>query len=341
MLSRAPISPRRYYPRRLAAWLLCLLGGYALHANAATEPMLSVFVSVLPLQGLVEHVGGGRVAVQTLVQPGQSPHSYEPTPRQIAALAEADLFVRTGVGFEAAAMPRIQAANPTLPILDLRDGLPLRTLEAHDHDADEGSAHERGHGHRHDHAAADSDGEMPDSAAAAEALDPHVWTSPPLVRRMAVAIRDRLTELDPAGAAVYAANQRRFDSALVGLDIELRTRLGPLRHRRFLVYHPAWGYFAEAYGLTQIPIEREGKAPAARRLADLIDQARANDIRVIFVQPQFDRRMAERVAREIGGQVVSADPLAADLFASLRHLADLFIAANAPASMPADARTDP
>lgn len=324
LLPRLPGKPPRAPSRRSlpSAWLLCLLASLMPALGSADEPVLSVFVSVLPLQGLVEHVGGERVAVQTLVQPGQSPHSYEPTPRQIAALAEADLFVRTGVGFEDAALPRIQGANPDLPVLDLRDGLPLRTLEAHDHGDDDAAGHNHGHTHG---AAADAH-----ETATTAVSDPHVWTSPPLVRRMATAIAARLAELDPQGADSYATNRAGLDSALVALDIELRTRLGPLRHRNFLVYHPAWGYFAEAYGLTQIPIEVDGKAPAARRLASLIEQARANDVRAIFVQPQFDQRMAERVASEIGGQVVSADPLAADLFASLRELADLFVAADAP-----------
>jgi len=282
-------------------------------------PALSVVVSVLPLATFVEAVGGERVVVHTMVLPGQSPATYDPSPKQIAALADADLYLRVGVPFEAAWMKRIRAANSNMPVLDLRDGLPLRPQEDHVHDPHE---HEHGKG-----------SDQPDAHAGQEApegMDAHVWTSPRLVQRMAVAIRDALTELDPDGADLYAANQAAFKTELAALDAELSAALSGLESRNFLVYHPAWGYFADAYGLTQIPIEREGKAPTARRLTALIQQARAAGTRVIFVQPQFDRRAAARVAHEIGGRVEAVDPLAPDYAANLRYVAGLIAAAQAP-----------
>jgi len=167
-------------------------------------------------------------------------------------------------------------------------------------------------------------------------MDPHLWTSPRLVRRMAVAIRDALSRLDPDGAAIYAANQAAFDEELVGLDADLTASLSHLDSRSFLVYHPAWGYFADAYGLTQIPIEREGKEPGGRRLIALIQQAQAVGARVIFVQPQFNRRAADQVAHAIGGRVETADPLAANYAPSLRRVAALIVEANGhPAERPA------
>jgi zinc transport system substrate-binding protein len=153
---------------------------------------------------------------------------------------------------------------------------------------------------------------------------------------MAVAIRDALTRLDPDGAAVYAANQAAFDAELAALDRELAALLAPLGRRSFLVYHPAWGYFADAYGLEQVPIEHEGKAPGARRLASLIEQARAADTRVIFVQPQFDKRAAERVATAIGGRVETVNPLAEDYADNLRRVARLIADANGGAAAAGD-----
>lgn len=297
----ALFDPRRWAVFVAAAALL-------LPARSATAEPLSVFVSVLPLATFVEAVGGERVAVQPLVQPGQSPATYDPTPKQIAALADADLYLRVGVPFEAAWMKRIQAANPDMPVLDLRDDLSLRQQERHDHDDD---GHQPMSG-QHMH----------------EAMDAHVWTSPRLVRRMAVAIRDALTRLDPDGAAVYAAHQAAFDADLETLDGELSATMSGLESRTFLVYHPAWGYFADAYGLTQIPIEREGKTPGARLLTALIEQARATGTRVIFVQPQFDRRAAERVAQAINGRVEAVDPLAPNYADNLRRVAGLIAAAN-------------
>jgi zinc transport system substrate-binding protein len=326
--SRALLSPPAALARALAALLLALLVG-PVAAREGAEVPLHVFVSVLPLQTFVERVGGDRVVVKTLVLPGQSPATYDPTPKQIAALADADLYVRVGVPFERAWMPRIRAANPHMAMLDLRDGLPLRATEAHDHDAEGDAAHAA----PRPHASPAGDADRRD------ALDPHIWTSPRLVRHMAAAIRDTLSRLDPDGAAAYAARQAAFDAELAALDRELADTLAHLDSRRFLVFHPAWGYFADAYGLTQIPIEREGKSPGARRLTALIEQARAEGARVVFVQPQFDRRAAQRVARAIGGRVEAMDPLAPDYAANLRRVAALIAGAGgsggATASSPA------
>jgi zinc transport system substrate-binding protein len=137
---------------------------------------------------------------------------------------------------------------------------------------------------------------------------------------MVGSIRDELTKLAPAHAEAFARNHDAFVAELQALDRELHVLLDPLPNRRFLVFHPAWGYFADAYGLTQVPIEREGKEPGARALVALIDQAKREHINVVFVQPQFNRRSAAQVARAIGGVVVAVDPLAADYVDNLRRV---------------------
>lgn len=318
MISNTPshraCPPRRagacLRPRALALLLLALLPGVP--AVAAT---LDAFVSVLPLATFVERVGGERVSVHSLVQPGHSPHTYEPTPRQITALANADLYFRVGMPFEDAWMKRIAAANPDMPIVDLRDGLRLRPQAAHRH-ADE---------HEHEHAQDDGHDQAPEHDG--EAMDAHVWTSPRLVRQMLMTIREQLSALDPAGAEAYAANQAAFDAELAALDAELTRKLAGLERRGFLVYHPAWGYFADAYSLVQIPIEYQGKEPGARRLTALIEQAQASGARVILVQPQFDQRAAQQVAKAIDGRVEPVDPLATDYAGALHRLADILVGA--------------
>ncbi|WP_323696724.1 MULTISPECIES: metal ABC transporter solute-binding protein, Zn/Mn family [Thiorhodovibrio] len=286
-------------------------------ARADSAPSLRVFASVLPVQYFVQRVGGDDVQVDVMVLPGQSPATYEPRPQQVAALAQADLYVRVGVPFEDAWMRRISAANPDMEVLDLREGLPLRPMEAHAHD-DAHGAHEHGNTGQH--------GE----------LDAHVWTSPRLVREMIVRIRERLSALDPAHADAYLARQQTFDRELQALDEELTARLRGIAQRSFMVYHPAWGYFADAYGLRQIPVEFEGKEPGAKRLAVVIEQARASDIHVVVVQPQFDQRAARRVAQAIDGRVASVDPLSVDYAESLRALAQVIAgpSADAAASKP-------
>ncbi|AGA88919.1 ABC-type metal ion transport system, periplasmic component/surface adhesin [Thioflavicoccus mobilis 8321] len=289
---------------------------------SADDEHLSVFVSVPPQKTFVERIGGNHVEVTALLQPESNPHTYEPTPRFVEALAAADLFMPIGMPFEAALMNRLRAANPTMAIVDARKGLSLRPLDKHVHEA---AMDARGHQDHEDHAADDEHHDTDENA-----LDPHVWTSPPLVATMATTIRDELTRLDPDHAADYAANLDVFVAELHALDAAIRADLAPLAGSAFMVYHPAWGYFAETYGLIQIPIEHEGKSPGPRTLSALIDRARAAGIQVILVEPQFSPRAAEQVARAIGGRVATVDPLTPDYIANLRQVAHTIAAAARP-----------
>jgi zinc transport system substrate-binding protein len=288
-----------------ALFLFCGLAlAGAIFGAGAAEP-LRVFVSVLPQKTFVEKVGGDRVRVEAMVQPGDSPHTYDPTPRQVAALSQADLYVAVGGTFEEAWMGRIRGVNSRMQVVDTGEGIALRRWETHE-DAD---GHDAGHRQdHHDHAYG--------------ASDPHLWTSPPLVKQMVPRIRDALSRLDPANAALYAANAAAFADELDALDRDIRARLAGAAGSRFMVYHPAWGYFADTYGLIQIPIEREGKEPGPRALVALIDQARRDGVRVVFVQPQFSRKAAAQVAAAIGGRVEVMDNLAPDYEANLRRVAD-------------------
>ncbi|MTW20395.1 metal ABC transporter solute-binding protein, Zn/Mn family [Allochromatium palmeri] len=268
---------------------------------------IQVFVTVPPQQTFVERVAGTQVQVEALVGTGSNPHTYEPTPGQIARLAEADVYFGIGLPMEAAWMKRIRAVNPDIRVVDLSEGVSRRRLEAHPHEHGAGPDH---------HEASDT------------AQDPHIWTSPPLVIGMAERIAGTLSELDPEQAAGYEARLADFVAELKRLDADTRSTLDTLKHRRFMVYHPSWGYFADTYGLTQIPIQSEGKEPGPRRLAALIDQARREDVRVILVQPQLSTKAAEQVAQEIDGRVEVVDTLAADYVGTIRHLTRVLTTAD-------------
>jgi zinc transport system substrate-binding protein len=220
-------------------------------------------------------------------------------------------------------------------------------MEAHDHDEhghddkhDKHAAHgdehdEHGHGDKNNEEAAKNHGHDEHDSHKGDQhkhheQDPHVWVSPPLVTQMAGRIRDKLAELAPDHATDFARNHDAFVAELRALDAELHERLDPLTNRKFMVFHPAWGYFADTYGLTQVSIEREGKEPGARGLAALIDQAKKEDVKVVFVQPQFDKRSATQVAQAIGGVVVPIDPLAADYVDNLRQVGRQFAEALQP-----------
>lgn len=299
------------------------------------EP-LRIFASVIPIQTFVEKIGGEHVDARAMVRPGFNPHTYDPTPRQIAALASAALYVRTGVPFEQAWMERIRSANPNMQVIDAREGIVLRKMEAHTHD--EHRQEHRGKQYLGKQYNSGSEGDLQQDDTNADALihepeqdqDPHIWTSPPLVAHMVGVIRDKLMELAPAHATVFARNHDAFVAELTALDRELHELLDPLPNRKFMVFHPAWGYFADAYGLTQVPIEREGKQPGARSLAALIEQAKEDAIKVVFVQPQFDQRQARQVAQAIGGAVIAVDPLAVDYIDNLRRVGREFSLALEP-----------
>jgi zinc transport system substrate-binding protein len=278
---------------RLSLFLLLL----NLSPVRAAEP-LQIFVSVLPQQTFAEKIGGDQVKVESMVQPGFSPEMYEPTAQQISALSKAQVYVRVGMPFEDAWMKRIQGVNPKLQVMDARDGVKLRTLESHNHAEHGASEHT-------------TDNE----------LDPHIWVSPRIAKQMSLQLAQTFSQLRPEQSAYFNKNYESYAAELDQLDQELITLFKDKQGLKFMVFHPAWGYFADAYGLEQIPIEVEGKEPGAKALTAMINEAQHEQIKTIFVQPQFSQRAAEQVAKAIQGQVVSVDNLAADYIPNLRKVA--------------------
>ena len=128
--------------------------------------------------------------------------------------------------------------------------------------------------------------------------------------------------MDPDHANEYAANLRQFQSELDELDRQLADVLAPARGKPFYVYHPAWGYFADAYGLKQISVETGGKEPSAKHLAALIKEAKKDGVKLVFVQPQFSKKSAEALGQAIGGAVVPLDDLARDYLTNMKEMAE-------------------
>lgn len=301
---------------RNAFWILAgitLMGPGAVDAYDR-EP-ISVFVSIAPQKYFVQQIGKSLVDVQTMVQPGASPHNYEPKPRQMAALAKSRAYFAIGVHFESVWLQKISAVNPEMKIVHTEEGIAKYPVAA---------------GFRHDDGGPDEehgDRARPGAAAADHAgggLDPHIWLSPPLVKQQAYRIMAALVELDPQHEDAYTANYRQLVASIDQLDNEIKAVVAGKDGMPFVVFHPAWGYFARAYGLKQIPIEVEGKSPKPAQLAALIAFARRNQIRVVFAQPQFSAKSAALIAGEIGGRVVFADPLAEDWAANLRTVTETF-----------------
>ena len=242
---------------------------------------IKVAATIAPLGEFVEAVGGDRVTVTVIVPPAAEPHTFEPTPSQMVELAGADLFVKNGAGLEFW-LDRILQANAGAAVVDTSQGIALLN---------------------------ESEGE----------IDPHIWLS---LRNAAVQVRNicsGLSRIDPQNKEFYIKNRDDYLQRLAELDSQLNSTFAGKKSRIFIVHHPAWTYFASDYNLTQVALMQEEKEPGPRYLAEVISLARQNNITTIFVEPQFNPKSAEVIAREMNASVVTLDPLAANYLESMER----------------------
>lgn len=300
---------------------LCLKIGLSLVFLGMVWPTLGtgaesvpVFVSIVPQRYFVEKIGGELVKVSVMVKPGASPATYEPKPNQMVTLSKARIYYAIGVPFERVWLKKISAGNPKMLLVHTEKGIEKRPMKAHHHEEGNHKTLEK----RSQEPADEHQGIM----------DPHVWLSPPLVKIQAQNILDALLLVDPGHGTIYETNYKKFIAELDALDANIRGIFAGIGERvAFMVFHPAWGYFARTYGLEQIAVEMEGKEPKPADLKHLIHHARERGIKVIFVQPEFSTRSAQAIARAIGGEVVFANPLAPDWAINLKEIASKFKAA--------------
>ncbi|MBS1236811.1 MAG: periplasmatic solute binding protein [Deltaproteobacteria bacterium] len=262
-------------------------------ASAMARETIPVFVSIPPQKYFVEKIGGNLVEVSVMVPPGANPHIYEPRPNQMTALSKSRIYFAIGVTFETVWLPKFAKLNPQMRIVHTDKGIDKMAMVAHHHDT-------------------------PSS------LDPHVWVSPPEVRIIARNILEALIEMDPSNSRTYQSNEEAFLKEIDRLHKDLTEIFKDKKGLKFMVYHPAWGYFARTYGLEQVPVEIEGKEPKPEQLKGLITRSKKDGIKIIFVQPQFSTKSAETLAKAIGGEVIFADNLREDWEKNLRVQAEKF-----------------
>ncbi len=253
---------------------------FSLSTHARADKRINVFVSILPQQYFVKRVGTEHVDINVMVGPGQSPETYEPTPQQMVRLATADIYFSIGIPFERIWLRQIKQHNKNLTIIECCQS--LVASNARRHEKDEGFS------------------------------DIHVWTDPINVIAIARLIEQSLSAMDRPNAPAYKDALHGFIQELEELDDTIKTDTAGLKKRQLIVSHPAWGHFAHRYGFTQIPIEQHGKEIQAAGMGKLIDLARQQDIQAIFIQPGFNNKAARIIATEIGADVFTLDPLAAD-----------------------------
>ena len=298
-------------------------------AEAERAPVRTA-VSIPPQVWLVEQISGGRVEVESLLGPSDSPATFQPTDADITDLLRSQLFFRIGVPFERADWMTAVESSGRVRVVDTREGIELQPIpeqpglsgstDPHDH------SHSHDHGDSHSHTHSHNGGHHHGHDHGPDGLDPHIWLSPRLLQKQAATVVRHLQEIDPGSRELYQERLADLQRRLQELDERLEASLAPYRGRSFMVFHPSWGYFAEDYGLQQIAIEIEGKEPTDRELTQLARLADEQEIRVVFFQPQFESRAARAVAGVLGARLVETDPLEKDIIGSLERLADLLIA---------------
>lgn len=286
-------------------WILSfilLIFGLTSMAMAKAEPM-TVFVSILPQQYVVEKIAGETVHVVTMIPPGSEPETYEPKPSQMKELAKAKIYFSIDVPFEKTWLPKIKASNPTLKMFRVDQGIQKIHMANHTHEGDS-------HVHKHTHKGM---------------KDPHIWLSPVLMKKIAENTYEGLVLVAPQHKEKYLQNKDSLLKEIDKLDATIRSIVkGMPKKSAFMVFHPAWGYYAKEYNLEQIAIEVDGKEPKPAQLKKVLQTAKARHVRVIFVQPQFSQKIARQVAKTIGATIMVADPLALDWANNLLHQTKAF-----------------
>jgi zinc transport system substrate-binding protein len=243
---------------------------------------IGVAVSIVPLADFVENVGEDKVDVTVMVPPGASPHTYDPKPSQLVEVSEAEIYVKVGSGVDFELAWMDKIIKVNSNMLVL------------------------------------------DSSQGIELIgkDPHIWNSPFNAKIMVENICDGLIQVDPDNADFYTENMNDYLKELDIVDGYIRYKLDRFTNRAFLIYHPAFAYFAAEYGLTQLAVEHGGKEPTPQVMQDCIDKANQYNLQYVFVAPQFATEYCEAIAREIGGQTAPMDPLAENYIANMGRIAD-------------------
>ncbi len=255
----------------------------------------SIFTSILPQKYFVERIAGDTFKINVLVGPGKNPATYEPTPEQVIKLSNSSILFTIGVPFEKSFLKTIKSGIKKIKIIDTSREIKKRHFKVHSHGKQ--SHHHEG-----------------------EVEDPHTWLSPQLAQQHATNIYNALVVLKPKKKKLFQSNYEKLIKDLKNLHKKIHSTLTPMRGSEILVFHPAFGYFTDEYGLKQQAIEMGGKSPSPKILTQVIDRAKKNKIKVIFVQPEFSRKSAQAIAKAIGGVVISLNPLSPNYMENLAQI---------------------
>ena len=251
-----------------------------------------VFVSILPQKFILKNIAGDFLSVVVMVQPKYNPATYSPTPNQMNLLSKADLFFGIGVPFEKSWLPKIASQNPSLKIYDVSSKIKKRHIDTFLQKNIEKTGD-----------------------------DPHIWLSLLLMKKQTKFIVKILSKKYPKKAEFFQRNEKKLLKRLDNLELFVKNVFKNINHKEFLVFHPSFGYFADEFGLKQIPVESEGKLPGGKLMLEIINYAKQNNIKTVVIQQQFAKRPAQVIAKAINGKLLQLDPLAENYIENIKNMA--------------------
>ena len=252
----------------------------------------TIVVTVAPQAAFVQELAGELVNVVTVLPPGANHETFSLPPQDMERISAANLYLALGLPPERAGiLPKGAELNRNLRIIDVQNEV-AKTY--------------------------------PPRYFAPDDQDPHIWLSPKRAIAMVQLTARELASLDPANRETYTNNAQRFIARIEAADQEVRAALQSKSNRTFIVYHPAFGYFAEDYNLNMVALEEEGKEADPRRMREIIDMAREKGIKIIFYQEDIDGRQSRTFAEELGGRAEKVSPMATDYVENLQRMARAF-----------------
>ncbi len=282
-------------------FLLCVILLFFVNSLFAQK---KIFTSIQPLAFLIENIGREKVKVFTMLREGDNPHTFEPLPAQITELNKADMYIKLGSGieFELIWLDKIFNTNKSMKIADASRGIKLLKMQKHAHNHDKKEKNQHHHSNN----------------------DPHIWLSIANAIIMSANIRDALISIDTDNSEYYRSNFEQLIGELNNIKNQTQEKLKNVKNRKFLIFHPSFGYFANEFNLTQLAIEIDGKEPTPKQLKQIINTAKKNNIKIVLASENFNKKSAELIAKEIDGRVELINELSKDYINNLKKITAIF-----------------
>ena len=292
----------------LALFILVFLTGCGPNSENRTalsgDGPIRVITSVAPHVELIRRIGGKRIIVDVLVEQGQDPHTFSPSPSTMKKLSSSRILFTVGMPFEEQLLSKIESASASIWSVDVSQGIEKLALQCE-------------HGEHFEH---EVTGETEEFEEHHHEDDPHVWLSASALKIQIKNILEALKKEFPNHGDEFVANHESLFQEIDALEKELKRNMEPFGGKKIFVFHPAFGYFTYEYGLEQISVEVGGNSPTPKELSEFLKTAKAEKIKVLFVQPQFDTRSADIIAERLGAKIYTMDPLEPDVLSNLKKI---------------------